>query len=97
MTDSSTISIFTNNMANEPLFTDQLLYSSSVIGESKTFVKGDYLIREGEIERNLYWVESVAIRVFYLTEFEEHVIRLGYNAKKYIYGMGSHQIIWNAY
>ena len=40
--------------------------------------KGDFLIREGETERNLYLVESGALRVFYLSEFEEMTIRFGY-------------------
>lgn len=40
--------------------------------------KGQLLIKEGDTERNLYLVESGALRVFYLTEFEEMTIRLGY-------------------
>jgi CRP/FNR family transcriptional regulator, anaerobic regulatory protein len=47
-------------------------------GETKTVSKGDFLISEGEIERKLYLVESGAVRVFYLTEFEEMTVRLGY-------------------
>jgi CRP-like cAMP-binding protein len=65
-------------MSNQPVFINKLINALTTAGESKTIAKGDYLIREGEIERNLYWVESGAVRVFYLTEFEEHVIRLGY-------------------
>jgi CRP-like cAMP-binding protein len=65
-------------MSNQPVFINKLINNLSNIGETKTFAKGDYLIREGEIEKNLYWVESGAVRVFYLTEFEEQVIRLGY-------------------
>jgi len=59
-------------------FINKLNESLNKIGETKTIAKGDYLIKEGEIENNLYWVASGAVRVFYLTEFEEHVIRLGY-------------------
>ena len=65
-------------MANQPGFINKLIISLAEIGETKTITKGDYLIREGEIERNLYWVESGAVRVFYLPEFEQHVIRLRY-------------------
>jgi CRP-like cAMP-binding protein len=65
-------------MKYEPLFIDKLINALVEIGETKIIAKGDYLIREGEVEKNLYWVESGAVRVFYLTEFEEHVIRLGY-------------------
>ena len=46
--------------------------------KAKTLQKGQFLIKEGEIENNLYLVESGALRVFYLTEFEEIVIRFGY-------------------
>ena len=65
-------------MGSESSFIEKLILTLTKSSESKTIAKGDYLIREGEIERNLYWVESGAVRVFYLTEFEEHVIRLGY-------------------
>ncbi len=48
------------------------------IAEQKIFSKGDLILREGEIERNLYFVEAGAIRAFMLTEFEELTIRFGY-------------------
>ena len=35
-------------------------------------------MHEGEIERDIYYVVSGAIRVIYLTEFEEQTIRFGY-------------------
>ena len=65
-------------MAGDLLFINRLLDALTKIGETKSIAKGDYLIREGEIEKNLYWVASGAIRVFYLTEFDEHIVRLGY-------------------
>ena len=65
-------------MASELQFINKLINSFSEIGETKTIAKGDYLIKECEIEKNLYWVVAGAIRVFYLAEFEEHVLRLGY-------------------
>ena len=46
--------------------------------KAKTLHKGEFLVKEGEIDNNLYLVESGAVRVFYLTEFEEIVIRFGY-------------------
>lgn len=55
----------------------KLLFDSR--GKSKMISKGQFLIKEGEIEQNLYLVESGAVRVFYLTEFEEMIIRLGYS------------------
>lgn len=59
-------------------FTNKLLSSFNDIAKQRILAKGETLLREGEIERNLYLVESGAIRVFYLTEFEEHIIRFGY-------------------
>lgn len=47
-------------------------------GKEITLHKGEFLLREGETERNLYLVESGALRVFYLTAFDEMVIRFGY-------------------
>ena len=49
------------------------------LSKEKILKKGDYLISEGEIERNLYFIKEGAVKVFYLTEFEEHIVRLGYN------------------
>lgn len=65
-------------MASELQFINTLINSLTEIGETKTITKGGYLIKEGEVEKNLYLVESGAVRVFYLTAFEEHVVRLGY-------------------
>src|SRR5688572_9176888 len=65
-------------MNSEPQFTRKLITSFSEIAEEKTISKGEFLIKEGEVERNLYRIESGAVRVFYLSEFEEHTIRLGY-------------------
>jgi len=41
-------------MASELQFINKLINSFSEIGETKTIAKGDYLIKEGEIEKNLY-------------------------------------------
>jgi CRP-like cAMP-binding protein len=65
-------------MNSEPAFTRKLITSFSEISEGKTISKGEFLIKEGDVERNLYRIESGAVRVFYLSEFEEHTIRLGY-------------------
>lgn len=45
---------------------------------TQVYEKGDFLIREGEVEAHLYFIESGAVRVLLLTEFEEHTIRIGY-------------------
>ena len=44
----------------------------------RTYAKGDYVIREGQVEQSLYLIESGAVRVFHVTEFEEQTIRFGY-------------------
>lgn len=40
--------------------------------------RNEYLIKEGQIEHYIYWIKSGAVRIIYLTELEEHTIRLGY-------------------
>ena len=60
------------------VFAEKLKNLFEEAGESKVFHKGDYLLCEGQTERHLYYIETGAVRVFYLSEFEEHTIRLGY-------------------
>jgi CRP/FNR family transcriptional regulator, anaerobic regulatory protein len=59
-------------------FIQKLVAFFQTDGMQKTLSKGDFLIREGEVEKHIYWIESGAVRAFYLTEFEEQIIRLGY-------------------
>lgn len=66
-------------MSEEINFTQKLLNSFEKASIEKVVQKGDFLIREGEIERNLYYIKSGAVRVFYLSEYEEYIIRLGYD------------------
>lgn len=56
----------------------KLLFAFNEQAASKTLSKGDFLIKEGEVERNLYFIQTGAVRAFYLSEFEEHTVRLGY-------------------
>ena len=65
-------------MPNQPAFVEKLIISFDKISTRKVIAKGEFLIKEGEVERNLYLVESGALRAFYLTEFEELTIRFGY-------------------
>jgi CRP/FNR family transcriptional regulator, anaerobic regulatory protein len=44
----------------------------------KTFVKGEFIVKEGQVEQSLYLIVSGAVRVFHVTEFEEQTIRFGY-------------------
>ena len=66
-------------MANKQGFPSDLLNSLIEAAEQKVISKGDFLLREGETERNLYFIKTGAIRIFYLTEYEEHTIRFGYD------------------
>ena len=65
-------------MPNQQTFIEKLMAVFDRAGLEKTISKGDFLLKEGEVERNLYWVQTGAIRVFHLTEFEEQTIRFGY-------------------
>jgi CRP/FNR family transcriptional regulator, anaerobic regulatory protein len=59
-------------------FRETLLHALRQSGMKKEFTKGQFLIREGEVEKNVYLVESGLVRVFLLSEFEEQTIRFGY-------------------
>ena len=65
-------------MSGQPVFMEKLALSFDKIATRKVLNKGTFLIKEGDVEKNLYLVESGALRVFYLTEFEELIIRFGY-------------------
>ena len=65
-------------MANEEEFREKLLRSLDKTATQKVLSKGEFLLKEGQIEQNIYFVEAGAIRVFYLSEFEELTIRFGY-------------------
>lgn len=65
-------------MNEEQSFTFNLANSLKISEVKKTFPKGDFILKQGEIERNLYFVESGAIRVFLLSEYEEQSIRFGF-------------------
>lgn len=66
-------------MTNKITFTQKLLHAFENAAIEKVVQKGDYLLREGEIERHLYYIKSGAVRLFYLSEYEEQTIRLGYD------------------
>lgn len=66
-------------MAASSSFLDKLLLSLDRIATSRVIAKGEFLIREGEVEKHLYYIEEGAVRAFHLTEYEEQTIRLGYD------------------
>jgi CRP/FNR family transcriptional regulator, anaerobic regulatory protein len=65
-------------MANGQAFIENLINTLDTISEPRTLSKGELLIREGQVEKHLYYIETGAVRVFHLSEFEEQTIRFGY-------------------
>lgn len=59
-------------------FTSNLLKAFESIS-GVNFKKGEILTNEGTIENNLYFIEDGAVKIFYQSELNEHIIRLGYN------------------
>ncbi|HLP54922.1 MAG TPA: Crp/Fnr family transcriptional regulator [Fluviicola sp.] len=51
-----------------------------LLTDSKTLAlpKNEFLVKEGVIDQQIYYIESGAVRVFLQTEFEELTIRFGY-------------------
>lgn len=57
----------------------QAVKRSPIITLKKIVVKrNEFLMRSGMVEQNIYLVEDGALRIFFLSEFEEHTIRFGY-------------------
>jgi CRP/FNR family transcriptional regulator, anaerobic regulatory protein len=56
----------------------KLLLDAFQSSTKRTFSKNEFLIREGEVEKNVYFIESGLVRVFLLSEFEDQTIRFGY-------------------
>jgi len=65
-------------MPEEQGFVEKLIASLENKNRKKVISKGEFLIKEGDTERNIYLIESGAVRIFYLSEYEEHIIRFGY-------------------
>lgn len=58
---------------------DTLLRSLLDVSIKKKYAKNEFLVTEGKIDRNIYFIEKGAVRVFLQTEHEELTIRFGYN------------------
>ncbi|GAA4469440.1 Crp/Fnr family transcriptional regulator [Nemorincola caseinilytica] len=65
-------------MADGRTFNDDLVAAIQQLGTERTFDKREMVLREGEVEKNVYYVVSGAVRVFLLSEHEELTIRFGY-------------------
>lgn len=62
----------------EPELVAALRNSIREIGRRVELERNDFLLQAGQVERSIYFVESGLIRLFLLTELEEHTIRFGY-------------------
>jgi CRP-like cAMP-binding protein len=65
-------------MTPEQQFITKLLEIASSEGMDKIFSKGDFIVKEGQVEQSIYFIKTGAVRVFHVTEFEEQTIRFGY-------------------
>lgn len=46
--------------------------------EPRSLARNEFLLKAGEIERYVYFIRDGAVRVFLVSEFEEHTIRFAY-------------------
>lgn len=65
-------------MHEKHFFHQKLTQAILSIGVQKTFGKRETILKEGEIERHIYVIESGAVRLSLLSETEEQSIRFGY-------------------
>lgn len=63
---------------NATIFINALMDAFNHDATTKTLQKNEFLLREGSVEKNLYWIESGALKVTYQSGNTEHIIRLGY-------------------
>ncbi len=57
---------------------DTLLRELLAFATERKVAKNEFIISEGHIDQNIYYVKSGAVRVLLQTEFEELTIRFGY-------------------
>lgn len=60
-------------------FTQRIAMTFQEISATKSFKKGAFLTSEGETETSLFHIEDGAVKIYYLSELGEKIIRLGYN------------------
>lgn len=65
-------------MTTEQDFILRLINSLTTVGGKRVCSRGELLLNEGEVEKNLYYIESGAVRIFLLSAHEDQTIRLGY-------------------
>lgn len=65
-------------MESAEVLMEALMQEAKTFAPVKVYKRNEYIIREGAMENNIYLVESGCVRIFYLSEIEEHSIRFGY-------------------
>lgn len=68
-------------MTEKHFFNQKLVEAIIAMGEQKTYGKREIILKEGEIERYVYFIESGAVRLSLLSEMEDQSIRLGYKGQ----------------
>ena len=66
------------NIKNFVSITDEEWQIASSLITERTFRKGEFINKEGEVNRYTHFIESGSARVFYIsTDGQEHVVQLG--------------------
>ena len=60
-------------------FVQRVLQMFEQMEENQILSRGELLLREGQIDKYLYYIEQGAVKLYYLSEFEERIIRFGYD------------------
>ncbi|MEM9846667.1 MAG: Crp/Fnr family transcriptional regulator [Bacteroidota bacterium] len=68
-----------DNTINKLDFTQKLMQAFQESSETKRYSKGQFLTVEGKVERRLFYIVDGAVKIYYLSESGEKIIRLGYN------------------
>jgi CRP-like cAMP-binding protein len=56
----------------------QEIQNTTELWTEKTIERNGYIIQPGEVEKHIYFVKEGSLRIFFISEFEEHTIRFGY-------------------
>ncbi|MEM7104915.1 MAG: cyclic nucleotide-binding domain-containing protein [Bacteroidota bacterium] len=64
---------------SDQAFTQKVLSLFEKENDQRVYSRGDFLLQEGQVEHHLYFIEKGAVKLYYLTEFEERIIRFGYD------------------
>ena len=59
-------------------FNKALIEELALQAAPQTIPRNHYLLQAGQIERHFYFIEEGAVQLFYISEHEEHIIRLCY-------------------